>query len=71
MTDSMGLEKLVRNMQNLSYTFDDYLICIGLGLGNVCFVPKLFSQVSQSIHRQPLGMNGLILSSPTRLTGHL
>ena len=31
MTDSMGPGKLVRHMQNTSYTYDEYLICIGLG----------------------------------------
>ena len=31
MTDSVGPGKLVRHMQNLSYTYDEYLICIGLG----------------------------------------
>ena len=31
MTDSMGPGKLVRHMQNPSYTYDEYLICIGLG----------------------------------------
>ena len=31
MTDSMGLGKLVRHMQNPSYAYDEYLICIGLG----------------------------------------
>ena len=31
MTDSMGPGKLVRHMQNLSYTYDEYLICIRLG----------------------------------------
>ena len=31
MTDSMGPEKLVRHMQNPSYTYDEHLICIGLG----------------------------------------
>ena len=30
MTDSMGLGKLVRHMQNPSYINDEYLICIGL-----------------------------------------
>ena len=33
MTDSMGPGKLVRHMQNPSYTYDEYLICIGLGPG--------------------------------------
>ena len=31
MTDSMGPGKLVSRMQNPSYTYDEYLICIGLG----------------------------------------
>ena len=31
MTDSMGPGKLVCHMQNLSHTYDEYLICIGLG----------------------------------------
>ena len=31
MTDSMGPGKLVRHMQNLLYTYDKYLIYIGLG----------------------------------------
>ena len=31
MTDSMGPGKLIRRMQNPSYTYDEYLICIGLG----------------------------------------
>ena len=30
MTDSMGPGKLVRHMQIPSYTYDEYLICIGL-----------------------------------------
>ena len=31
MTDSMGPGKLVRHMQNPSYTYDEYLICNGVG----------------------------------------
>ena len=31
MTDSMGPGNLVRHMQNPSFTYDEYLICIGLG----------------------------------------
>ena len=31
MTDSMGPGKLVRHMQNPSYTYEEYLLCIGLG----------------------------------------
>ena len=43
MTDSLGPEKLVRHMQNLSYTYDKYLICIGLGpsiLSVICKNPS-------------------------------
>ena len=43
MTDSMGPEKLVRHMQNPSYTYDEYLICIGLGpriLSVICKNPS-------------------------------
>ena len=31
MTDSVGPGKLVRHMQNPSNTYDEYMICIGLG----------------------------------------
>ena len=31
MTDSIGLGKLVRHMQDPSYAYDTYLICMGLG----------------------------------------
>ena len=43
MTDSMGPGKLVRHMQNPSYTYDKYLICIGLGpsmLSVICKNPS-------------------------------
>ena len=43
MTDSMGPGKLVRHMQNPSYTYDEYLICIGLGpsiLSVICKNPS-------------------------------
>ena len=41
MTDSMGPGKLVRHMQNLSYTYDKYLICMGLG-------PSILSVIDES-----------------------
>ena len=41
MTDSMGPGKLVRHMQNLSYTYDEYLICTGLG-------PSLWSVICKN-----------------------
>ena len=43
MTDSMGPRKLVCHMQNLSYTYDKYLICMGLGpsmLSVICKNPS-------------------------------
>ena len=44
MTDSMGPGKLVCHMQHLSYscTYDEYLICIGLG-------PSILSVVQWSV----------------------
>ena len=41
MTDSMGPGKLVRHMQNLSYTYDTYLICMGLE-------PSILSVIDES-----------------------
>ena len=40
MTDSMGPGELVRHMQNLSYTYETYLICIGLGPSISYFIDK-------------------------------
>ena len=45
MTDSMDPGKLVRHMQNLSYTYDTvdtYLICMGL-------VPSMLSVIDKSL----------------------
>ena len=42
MTDLMGLGKLVRHMQNPSYTYDEYLICIGLG-------PSILSVICENL----------------------
>ena len=42
MTDSMGQGKLVRHMQHLSYTYDTYLICMGLG-------PSISSVIDKSL----------------------
>ena len=41
MADSMGPGKLVRHMQNLSYTYDEYLICTRLG-------PSIYKNLSYS-----------------------
>ena len=45
MTDSMGPGKLVRHMQNPSYTYDTYLICMGLGpdISSVIFKSPSYS----------------------------
>ena len=40
MTDSMGPGKLVRHMQNPSYTYDEYLICIELGPSMLSIICK-------------------------------
>ena len=40
MTDSTGPAKLVRHMRNPSYTYDEYLICIGLGPSISSFICK-------------------------------
>ena len=42
MTDSMGPGKLVHHMQNLSYTYDEYLIYMGLG-------PSIWSVIDKSL----------------------
>ena len=42
MTDSMAPGKLVRHMQNPSYTYDTYLICMGLG-------PSISSVIDKSL----------------------
>ena len=40
MTDSMGPGKLVRYMQNPSYTYDTYLLCMWLGLSTSSVICK-------------------------------
>ena len=49
MTDSMEPEKLVRHMQNPSYTYDEYVVCIGLG-------PSISSVICENLsHSGPPG----------------
>ena len=52
MTDSMGPGKLVCHMQNPSYTYDEYLICIGLGpsISSVICINLSYSGPSYPIH---------------------
>ena len=56
-THSMGPGKLVHHMQNLSYTYDEYLICIGLGPG-----------ISSLICKNPSYSGPSYPSSPVQLT---
>ena len=54
MTDSMGPGKLVRHMQNLSYTYDEYLICIGLGPSTLSVICKNPSYSGPSYPSSPV-----------------
>ena len=59
MTDSMGPGKLVRHMQNLSYTYDEYLICIGLGPSISSVICKNLSYSGPSYPSSPVPLNGI------------
>ena len=54
MTDSMGPGKLVRHMQNLSYTYDTYLICMGLGPSILSVIDKSLSYSGPSYPSSPV-----------------
>ena len=54
MTDSMGPGKLVRHMQNLSYTYDTYLICMGLGPSTSSAIDKSLSYSGPSYPSLPV-----------------
>ena len=54
MTDSMGPGKLVRHMQNLSNTYDKYLICIGLGRSISSVICKNLSYSGPSYPSSPV-----------------
>ena len=54
MTDSMGPGKLVRHMQNPSYTYDEYLICIGLGPSISSVICKNMSYSGPSYPSSPV-----------------
>ena len=54
MTDSMGPGKLVRHMQNPSYTYDGYLICIGLGPSILSVICKNLSYSGPSYPSSPV-----------------
>ena len=54
MTDSMGPGKLIRHMQNLSYTYHEYLICIGLGPSIPSVICKSLSYSGPSCPSSPV-----------------
>ena len=56
MTDSMGPGKLVRHMQNLLYTYDEYLICIGLGPSISSDICKNLSYSGPSYPSSPVSL---------------
>ena len=60
MTESMGPGKLVRHMQNPSYTYDEYLICIGLGPSISSFICKKTSYSGPSYQSSPVSLKNLI-----------
>ena len=67
MTDSMGPGKLVRHMQNLSYTYDKYSICIGLGPSISSVICKNLSYSGPSYPSSPV----LNTQKCTALNNHL
>ena len=56
MTDSMRPGKLVRHMQNLSYTYDTYVICMGLGPSISSVIVKSPSYSGPSHPRLPVSV---------------
>ena len=52
-TDSMG-PGTVRHMQNPSYTYDEYLVCIGLGPSISCVICKNLSYSGPSYPSSPV-----------------
>ena len=54
MTDSMGPGKLVHHMQNPSYTYDTYLICMGLGASISSVIGKNLSYSVPSYPSSPV-----------------
>ena len=59
MKDSMGPGKLVRHMQNPSYTYDECLICIGLGPRILSVICKNSSYSGPSYPSSPVQYHNL------------
>ena len=57
MTDSMGPGKLVRHMQNLSYTYDTYIICMGLRPNISSVIDRNLSYIGPSYPSSPVVEN--------------
>ena len=64
-TDSMGPKKLVRHMQNPSYTYDEYLICIGLGASISSVICKNASYSGPSYPSSPVLQEQQLEAVPT------
>ena len=62
-TDSMGPGKLVRHMQNPSYTYDEYLICIGLGPSILSVIYKDPSYSGPSYPSSLVYVKGIIVGT--------
>ena len=54
MTDSMGPGKLVCHMQNMSYTYDTYLISMGMGPSILSVMDKSLSYSGLSYPSSPV-----------------
>ena len=67
MTDSMGPGKLVRHMQNPSYTYDEYLICIGLGPSISSVICKNLSYSGPSYPSSPVYLKSIFRNVHTRI----
>ena len=61
MTDSIGPGKLVGHMQNLSYTYDKYLICMGLGPSILSVIDESLSYIGPSYPSSPVYQTTLTL----------
>ena len=57
MTDSTGPGKLVSHMQNPSYAYDTYLICMGLGPSILSVIDKSLSCSGPSYPSSPIFIN--------------
>ena len=67
MTDSMEPGKLVSHMQNLSYTYDTYLICMGLGLSISSVIAKSLLYNGPSYPSSPVLNKSIIVKSQIKV----